>query len=111
MASQFRTPEAIPASKTYEVATNNIMVPHPIAGGRLNYILQIPVEAIKLKQEEDFYLDQQERYILDLKRRGNTVNGYTGHIPRNLHNIGMTFPKAVRKATADFVKIRSKHDM
>ncbi|KAF8787385.1 hypothetical protein HNY73_008988 [Argiope bruennichi] len=98
------------APNTYEAATHDIMVPHPIAGRRLNNILEISNEDLRAKQEEDFYLSQHERYVLDLKRRGDTVSSYQGYIPRNVDNIGMTFTKAVRKATADFVKIRSNHD-
>ncbi|GFT80279.1 uncharacterized protein NPIL_246371 [Nephila pilipes] len=93
--------------KTYAVATHDIMVPHPIAGKRLNYILEIPREDLRAKQEEELYMRQHERFTLDLKRRTHTNSGYKGHIPRNMDNIGMTYQKAVRKATADFVKIRS----
>ncbi|GFW08228.1 uncharacterized protein TNCV_956591 [Trichonephila clavipes] len=96
--------------KIYEVATHDIMVPHPIAGKRLNYILEIPVEDLRAKEEEEMYLRQHEKFTLDLKRRSNTIPGYKGYIPRNMDNIGMTYHKAVRKATADFVKIRSLHN-
>ncbi|XP_035231134.1 UPF0605 protein GA14893-like [Stegodyphus dumicola] len=93
--------------KTFGKATHELLLPHPIAGYRLNTILEVPTAELMAKQEQEFYLYQHQRYTKDLKRRKDTIPGYVGHIPRTRNIIGQAFPKAVRKGTAEFYKIRS----
>lgn len=94
--------------KTYEVATHDLMVHHPIAGKRLGFILEMSIEDLEKRHREEFYVKQHEKFASDLKRRRDTVPGYKGHIPRSIDVIGLTYQKAVKKATADFNKILSE---
>lgn len=99
------------APRTYEVVTHEIMVPHPIAGRRLNNILEMPKDVIRKRYDEEYFLEQHIRHATDLKRRENTVSGYAGHIPRIRYSIGSNFPKSVRESTAEFVSLKDPYMM